>query len=60
VVSLNAWVKRKLPAGTRISVSVVNAEKVVGARKTLTVKKRARPSVISACLAPGSAKLIGC
>jgi len=59
-VSLNAWVKRKLPAGVRITVSVVKAGKVVGARKTLTVNKRARPSVISACLAPGGVKLIGC
>ena len=59
-VSLNAWVKRKLPVGARITVSVVKAGKVLGARKTLTVNKRARPSVTSACLAPGGAKLIGC
>ena len=60
VVRLTSWVNRKLPIGARITVSVVKAGNVVGARKTLTVKKRARPSVAAACLAPGSAKLIGC
>ncbi len=60
VVRLKPWVKRKLPVGARITVSVVKAGTVAGARKTLTVNKRARPSVASACLAPGSAKPIGC
>jgi hypothetical protein len=59
-VSLKKWLKKKLPAGTKMTVTVTKPGNFTGAVKIMTVKKRARPSFADRCLKPGAKKPTRC
>jgi Ca2+-binding RTX toxin-like protein len=59
-VNLSKWVNRKLPAGTRLTVTVTKPGAFIGAVKTLTVAKKKSPTIGTRCLPPGAAKPVGC
>jgi hypothetical protein len=59
-VKLKQWTKKKLPAGTKLTAMVTKPGNFIGAVKTMTVKKKARPSFSDKCTAPGSTKAVGC
>lgn len=50
----------KLPAGTRLTVTVTKPGAFIGAVKTLTVAKKKSPAIGTRCLPPGAAKPVGC
>ena len=59
-VNLSKWLKAKLPAGSKLTVTVTKPGNFIGAVKTMTIKKKARPSFVDRCAAPGTTKAVGC
>jgi hypothetical protein len=59
-VSLAKWLKKKLPAGTTLTVTVTKTGNFIGAVKIMTVKKKARPSFVDRCIKPGATKAGTC
>ena len=59
-VNLSKWLKKKLLAGTTLTVTVTKPGNFIGAVKTMTIKKKARPSFVDRCAAPGTTKAIRC
>ena len=59
-MSLKQWLKKKIPAGTKITATVTKAGNFIGAVKIMTVKKKARPSFTDRCIAPGTTRAVGC
>ncbi len=58
-VSLEALVKRPLKVGTKITITAT-APGTIGAVKTLTIRSRKAPKVITRCLPPGTTKAVTC
>jgi hypothetical protein len=54
IVSLKKWLKKRLPAGTKMTVTVTKPGNFIGAVKTMTIRKRARPKFSDRCLPPGA------
>ena len=59
-VNLKQWLKKKLPAGTKLTATVTKPGNFIGAVKIMTVKKKARPSFVDRCIAPGTTRAVGC
>jgi hypothetical protein len=59
-VSLKQWLKKKLPAGTKMTTTVTKPGNFIGAVKIMTIKKKSRPSFVDRCTKPGSTKAVGC
>jgi len=59
-VSLKKWLKKRLPAGAKLTATVTKTGNFIGAVKIMTVKKRARPSFVDRCLPPGAKKPAKC
>ena len=53
IVSLKKWLRKRLPAGTKLTVTVTKPGNFIGAVKTMTIRKRARPKFTDRCLPPG-------
>ena len=59
-VNLKKWLKKKLLAGTKLTVTVTKAGNFIGAVKIMTVRKKARPKFTDRCLPPGAKRPVGC
>ena len=59
-VSLKKWLKKKLPAGTKMTVTVTKAGNYIGAVKIMTIRKKNRPRFTDRCLLPGATRAVGC
>ena len=59
-VNLSKWVKTKMPAGSKLTVTVTKPGAFIGAVKTLTVNKKKPPTIGTRCLPPGATKSVGC
>ena len=59
-VKLSKWVKKKLPAGTTLTVTVTKPGAFIGAVKTLKVNKKKAPTIGTRCLPPGAKASVGC
>ena len=59
-VNLGKWVKKKLPAGSTLTVTVTKPGAFIGAVKTLKVNKKKAPAIGTRCLPPGAKKSVGC
>ena len=56
IVSLKQWLKKRVAAGTKLTVTVTKPGNFTGAVKIMTVRKSNRPKFTDRCLPPGVTK----
>jgi len=59
-VILSKWVKKRMPAGSKLTVTVTKPGAFIGVVKSLTVNKKKAPTIGTRCLPPGATRSVGC